>query len=108
MPIKSVVFALPIMLLSTSALAGDASHEMYTEIDMPVCNSYEEYELYKKAIKERDRETFAKLRNANACVTLPKGSVVKIMGENGTTHSKIEYKGKSGNSVGWTTFLKTE
>lgn len=108
MPIKSIVFTLSIILLSAPALAGDASQEMYTEIDIPVCNSHEEYETYKKAVKERDRETFAKLRKANACNTLPKGSAVKIIGESGTTHSKIEYQGKSGNSVGWTTFLKTK
>ena len=35
MPIKCVVFALAMILLSTPALAGDANQEMYTEIDIP-------------------------------------------------------------------------
>jgi hypothetical protein len=108
MSIKSAVIALPMILLSVPVLAGDASQAMHAVIDLPVCNSHEEYDAYKKAVKERDRETFMKLRRANACDTVVKGSAVKIIGANGTTHSKIEYQGKTGTSVGWTTYLKTE
>lgn len=108
MPSKSVVIALPMILLSIPVFAADAGKEMHTVIDIPVCNSHEEYDAYKKALKERDKDTFMKLRRANACDTLPTGSAVKIIGANGTTHSQIEYQGKSGNRVGWTTYLKAE
>ena len=106
MPFKSVILALPVLLLSVTAFAGDAGKELVTQLDLSVCKSHEEYDALKKAVKERDKQAFMKLRSAKACETLPKGSAVKIIAANGTIHSKIEYRSPFGNSVGWTTYLK--
>jgi hypothetical protein len=92
------------LLLSIFSPITFAAEDLYTSIPVSGCHTKEDFQKYSDAMRNRDRNAFRELTRSGKCLTLQKGTRVRVIQHDKPLYSQIETVGGEVKQL-WTVYL---